>query len=74
MQREAHFLRYRPSQIAAAALLFSINISQSIVAPKILEIKQIQPGQMEVLLNETFGLLTEAQDEENKAALTVDDE
>lgn len=34
MQRESHFLKYRPSQIAATALVLAINISISKVAPQ----------------------------------------
>lgn len=33
MKRESHFLKFRPSQIAASALLLSINISKSNLAP-----------------------------------------
>ena len=32
MQREASFLNFRPSQIAASALIFAINMTQSSVA------------------------------------------
>ena len=52
MQREAHFLNYRPSQIAAASLLLAINISVSDVAP-LVGIKQIQELQMKSLFFET---------------------
>ena len=52
MQREAHFLDFRPSQIAAASLLFAINISTSDVAPQI-NIKKIEALQMKSLFFET---------------------
>ena len=52
MQREAHFLNFRPSQIAAASLLFAINISISNVAPTI-DIRKIQELQIKSLFFET---------------------
>ena len=52
MQREAHFLNFRPSQIAAASLLLAINISLSDAAP-LVGIKKIQELQMKSLFFET---------------------
>ena len=52
MQREAHFLNFRPSLIAAASLLFAINISLSEIAP-LIDLKQIQDSQLENLFIET---------------------
>ena len=42
MQRHAEFLNYRPSQNAAAAILLSVNICKSTVAP-IAGVEQIVP-------------------------------
>ena len=41
MQREACFLQFKPSQIAAASLLFSINLSCSMIVKSILGLMQI---------------------------------
>jgi len=35
MQRDEQFLRYRPSQLAAAALILALNLSESIFAKQI---------------------------------------
>ena len=52
MQRESLFLKYKPSAIAAAALIFAINISQSQVAKEVLGIKRMETGKLEVSLND----------------------
>ena len=41
MQRESCFLDFRPSQIAAAALLFAINMTQSPIA-KVCKVENIE--------------------------------
>ena len=41
MQREACFLKFKPSHKAAASLLFSINLIQSDLVKSILDIKNI---------------------------------
>ena len=53
MQRESLFLKYKPSAIAAAALIFAINISQSKVAQDVLGIKRIETGKLEVSLDQS---------------------
>ena len=35
MQRDEQFLRYRPSQIAAASLILALNLSESMFAKQI---------------------------------------
>lgn len=52
MLRDSSFLIYRPSQIAAASLLFAINISQSKVAP-LIGINKIEESEMKSLFFET---------------------
>ena len=58
MQREAFFLDYRPSAIAAASLLLAINISQSEVAPSI-GVSRIPELKMQSLLYETLTIHAE---------------
>ena len=53
MQQESFFLDYMPSQIAAASLLFSVNISLSDVAP-ILGIRQLNKLQIESLISQSM--------------------
>ena len=52
MQRESLFLKYKPSAIAAAALIFAINISQSKVSQEVLGLERIDTNKLEVSLNE----------------------
>ena len=46
MQREACFLKFKPSQMAAGSLLFSINLSKSDLVKSILDIKTIPKDQL----------------------------
>jgi len=48
MQRLSCFLVFNPSQIAAASLLFSINIGQSELAKRVLGVQQIPRDDLEV--------------------------
>ena len=48
MQRLSCFLVFKPSQIAAASLLFSINIGQSKLAKRVLGVQQIPRDDLEV--------------------------
>ena len=41
MQRESYFLKYKPSSVGAASLLFAFNLSKSNLAAEILGIKPI---------------------------------
>ena len=50
MQRESAFLSFKPSQIAAASLLFTINFSQSEVIHTILAIDRIPKEELENLI------------------------
>ena len=52
MQRESCFLAYRPSQIAAASLLFAINFSQSKVVKPILGLERIPKAELETIVSE----------------------
>lgn len=45
MLRDSQFLDYKPSQLAAAALVFAINISLSSIASKA-SIKKIKPEKL----------------------------
>lgn len=66
MQRESLFLKYKPSAIAAAALIFAINISQSKVAKEVLGIKRMENGKLEVSLNSAALLHSEDVSYENE--------
>ena len=55
MQRESCFLRYRPSSIAAASLMFSIAFSQSKSIEKIVKIRQRSKSQLQDKIEEEFG-------------------
>ena len=56
MLREAKFLKYNPSAIAAASLLCSINLSQSRIAESILKIIPISKEQINSLFQESLNL------------------
>ena len=58
MQREALFLDYKPSVIAASSLVLAINISQSEVAPSI-GVKRIPELKMQSILFETLTIHAE---------------
>ena len=74
MQREPCFLNFRPSQIAAASLMFAINISQSDIANEI-GLKKIDEASFKSLFFETSIYLEisgkKVQDEESICALRM---
>ena len=56
MQRESCFMDFKPSQIAAASLLFSFNLSKSSIVKDLLNLKQIPQEKLEVALQETLAV------------------
>ena len=46
MQHESCFLKFRPSQMAAASLLFSINLIQSDIAKSVVDLDQITQNKL----------------------------
>ena len=50
MLQESLFLRFRPSQIAAASLLFSINLMKSDVMQAILELEKFPKGNFDAVV------------------------
>ena len=49
-------MKFRPSQIGAASLLFAINISKSCVVKDVLGLKQIPQEKIEASLRETLSI------------------
>ena len=56
MQRESLFLRFRPSQLAAASLLFSINFIHSKVVKSTIEMEPLPKEALEVFIIEEIGV------------------
>lgn len=56
MQRESRFLKYRQSQMAAAALLFAINFKQSTLVTSILGLAQTPIEELENIIKEEMAL------------------
>ena len=56
MQRESCFLKFRASQIAAASLVFSFNLSASPIIESVLNVKQIPEEKLQKRMKETLTL------------------
>ena len=56
MQRESCFLPFKPSHLAAASMLFSLNFSASKLVEDILKVKQIPEAKLHMRMKETLDL------------------